>query len=480
MKSLFLSVLLCYISISIPIFGQWKGKPVNFSNGRLKVSDNKRFLQHENGVPFFYLGDTAWELFHRLDKSEADIYLTDRANKGYTVIQAVALSEVDGHSIANIYGYLPLINFDPARPDVKEGADNDYWDFVDYVVNKANSLGMYIGFLPTWGRFWHDGDKPIFNMENARKYGEFIGKRYKDKHIIWILGGDRGIDNDIQREIIRAMVKGLRDGDGGTHLMTFHPPGANGSSTWFHNEEWLDFNMRQNGHAVEYTDRYSKTLDDYNRTPIKPVIDGEPVYEDHPVDFNASKKGHSISSDVRAAMYWNLFNGAFGHTYGHHSVWQMYDPDKDRQPINNPLMSWKEAITQPGSLHMMYGRMLMESRPFLTRVPDPSIIVTDKIPTCVPGEGRYKFVATRDESGTYAMIYAPVGRKFSVRMDAIKGDKVKAWWYNPRNGRATSIGIFENNRKERVFTSPDKGEMVDWVLVLDNADNKYPAPGKKL
>lgn len=479
MKKLFLLISFLCISISSSLFAQWKGKPVDFSHGRLKVSDNKRFLQHENGTSFFYLGDTAWELFHRLDKAEADLYLADRAKKGYTVIQAVALAEVDGHSVPNTYGHFPLIDFNPARPDVKDGADNDYWDFVDYVVDKANSLGMYIGFLPTWGRFWHDGDKPMFNTDNARVYGEFLGKRYKDKQIIWILGGDRPIDNNNQKEVIKAMVNGLKAGDGGTHLMTFHPPGANSSSTWMHNEDWLDFNMRQNGHAIDYTDRYSKTLDDYNRTPTKPVIDGEPVYEDHPVDFNAAKRGHSVSSDVRAAMYWNLFNGAFGHTYGHHSIWQMYDPDKGSNPINNPLMTWKEAISQPGSLQMMYGRMLIESRPFLTRIPDPSIIETDRVATSVPGEGRYRFVATRDEGGTYAMIYAPVGRKFGVRMDAIKGEKVKAWWYNPRTGKATQIGVFDNNVKSRTFISPDKGEILDWVLVLDDASKKYSAPGKR-
>ena len=34
---------------------------------RLKVSENQRFLVHEDGTPFFYLGDTAWELLHRRD-----------------------------------------------------------------------------------------------------------------------------------------------------------------------------------------------------------------------------------------------------------------------------------------------------------------------------------------------------------------------------------------------------------------------------
>jgi hypothetical protein len=153
-KTLFLiSMLVIKVFTS---YGQWKGKPVDFSHGALKVSENKRFLQHENGVPFFYLGDTAWELFHRLDREEADMYLEDRAKKGYTVIQAVALAELDGHNIPNPYGHLPFINRDPSQPDVKEGPENDYWDHVDYIVDKANELGMYIGFLPTWGRYWHD------------------------------------------------------------------------------------------------------------------------------------------------------------------------------------------------------------------------------------------------------------------------------------------------------------------------------------
>src|SRR5688500_10157743 len=104
---------------------------------RLKVSDNKRFLVREDGSPFFYLGDTAWELFHRLNREEADRYLDDRARKGFTVIQAVALAELDGLNDPNAYGHKPLINNDPAKPDVK---DEDYWDHVDYVVNKAGSL----------------------------------------------------------------------------------------------------------------------------------------------------------------------------------------------------------------------------------------------------------------------------------------------------------------------------------------------------
>ena len=127
---------------------------------------------------------------------------------------------------------------------------------------------------------------------------------------------------------------------------------------------------------------------------------------------------------------------------------------------------------------MQYGRWLIESRPFLTRIPDPSIIVTDRVATAVPGTGRYHFAGTRDTDGTYAMVYAPVGRAFQVHMDVIKGATVKAWWFNPRDGKATVIGTFEN-QGEREFTPPDKGEMLDWVLVLDDAAMEYAAPGSR-
>jgi len=453
------------------------GPSVNFGHGRLKVSENKRFIVYEDGTPFFYLGDTAWQLFHRLNREEAERYLENRRQKGFTVIQAVAIAELDGHTAPNPYSHLPLVELDPSRPAVKDGPNNDYWDHVDFIVAEANKRGLYIGFLPTWGRYWHDkvkDGKPIFTSENAEVYGEWLGKRYKDSELIWILGGDRPVDNETQKAIIVAMARGLRKGDGGKHLITFHPPGGNGSSTWFHNEDWLDFNMRQNGHVAEFTGRYDGTGADYERTPVKPVIDGEPLYEDHPVSFDAKKLGHSIAADVRRPLYWDLFSGACGHTYGHHSVWQMWQPG--RNPINNPLMPWFEAIDQPGAGQMQFGRWLIESRPFLTRVPDPDIVVTDRVPTSIPGTGRYHFAATRDSSGSYAMVYAPVGRKFKVRMDKISGSKVKAWWFNPRNGEAKLIGEFPNIG-EREFLPPDAGEHLDWVLVLDDASKPFAEPG---
>jgi hypothetical protein len=441
---------------------------------KLKVSENRHFLVTESGQPFFWLGDTAWELFHRAGREDAGRYLHNRATNGFTVIQAVVLAEFSGLTDPNPYGQLPLVNNDPTQPN------EEYFKHVDWVVERANALGLYIGMLPTWGDKWNKawGEGPeIFTPENASAYGEWLGKRYRDSGLVWILGGDRGVENERQKEILRAMARGLRKGDGGAHLITLHPCGGSGSAQWFHNENWLNFNLRQNGHQAEFTGRYDQTRVDYDRMPSKPVIDAEPIYEGHPIAFDAKKFGHSVAADVRRPLYWDLFTGACGHTYGHHSVWQMWTTN--RAPVNNPLMPWYEAIDQPGGRQMHYAKDLLLSRPFLTRVPDDTVLVTDRVPTSVPGAGRYRFVATRDSEGSYAMVYVPAGRKFSVHMDVIHGNPVKAWWFNPRTGKASAIGEFAN-AGAREFTPPDLGEALDWVLVLDAAARHFPEPGTPL
>ncbi len=82
---------------------------------RLKVSDDKRFLVTADGKPFFWLGDTAWELFHRLNREDAEKYLKNRAERRFTVVQAVVLAELDGLNDPNAYGERPLVGNDPAQ-----------------------------------------------------------------------------------------------------------------------------------------------------------------------------------------------------------------------------------------------------------------------------------------------------------------------------------------------------------------------------
>ncbi len=441
-----------------------------YTHAQLRVNANGRYLETQEGQPFFWLGDTAWELFHRLSREEAEKYLRHRATHGFNVIQAVALAELDGLHTPNFYGELPLENDDPARP--REA----YFQHVDFVIRKAQELGLYVGLLPTWGdklfkEKWGNGPE-IFNASNAKVYGQWLGSRYKNQsNIIWILGGDRNPRNEADVAVWRAMAEGIMEGAGGNDkaLMTFHPQPNNledgGSSKWFHQDAWLDFNMFQTGHCRE-NPVWDRLQVAYQRQPVKPVIDGETIYEDHPVCFNAKDLGTSSAYDVRKHAYFAVFAGAFGHTYGCHDIWQMYAPH--RTPINGPNYPWYVALDLPGALQMKYLRKLMESRPIFERVPDQSLLLSQ-------GGNNNHTQATRGKD--YLFAYSSQGNTIQVQTGKISGKELLVYWYNPRNGEVKEMGSIRK-KPTMEFVPPTSGYGQDWVLVADDAASKYAPPGK--
>jgi hypothetical protein len=426
----------------------------------LRVSENKRFLMTEKGEPFFWLGDTAWELFHRLSREEAKLYFDNRVAKGFNVIQAVILAERDGLHTPNIYGHTPLYDDDPTR--LRE----EYFAYIDELIQLAESKGLYIGLLPTWGDKVDlvGGVGPIiFNEANALTYGELVGRRYRNQpNIIWILGGDRYPDGF--EAIWRAMAKGILAGTQGNALITYHPRGAGQSSTRLHNESWLDFNMIQSGHGKYNIANWEWVQQDYDLTPAKPTLDAEPNYEYHPVAFDSQVRyGRFSEYDVRKSAYRAVLSGACGHTYGHHSIWQMHDGQ--HEGVTNPGISWHEALDAPGAFQMGYLRRLLESLPFFSRIPDNDLISANE-------DAPEKYVcASRSSDGSYALIYIPnAEQQVTVNLEKLSGKRLNAWWFDPRTGQVTSIGTVDQ-APQQSFTSPTTGN--DWVLVLDDAEKDF-------
>ena len=419
---------------------------------RLKVSENRRFLAHEDETPFFYLGDTAWELFHRLNRQEAELYLNTRARQGFTVIQAAVLAELDGLHTPNPYGHTPLQDDDPTRPN------EAYFEHVDWIVNKAQSLGLTIAMLPTWGDKWNKmwGVGPeIFTPDNARIYGRWLAKRYADKPIIWMLGGDRPAATEEHKAIIRAMAAGIRDAVGHKQLITLHTYGQHSSSQFFPDDEWMDFHTCQTGHQRDF-ENWRFVAKDYQRSPIKPCMDAEPGYENMPNHLKEPEiRLHA--HHCRKSLYWALFAGAHGHTYGCNDVWQMWAPDKKSTIWAN--LPWNQAIELPGAAQMRFAKEILLARPFFTRIPDQSLIVSD-----THAGGDY-IAATRDSEGDYALIYAASGLPFTLDLGNLNGP-LRASWFNPRNGESSALENIEA-KGEREFRPPTQGQTDDWLLVLD-------------
>ncbi|OAM90469.1 hypothetical protein AW736_07800 [Termitidicoccus mucosus] len=448
----------------------------------LRVSEDGTHLVHADGTPFFWLGDTAWELFHRLDRDDAVMYLDCRAEQQFTVIQAVLLAESNGLRTPNAYGELPLHDLAPARPNVR------YFEHVDFIVAEAGRRGLVVAMLPTWADKVPSntpGAGPVvFTPENAFAYGRFLGARYRHASIIWMLGGDRGIDSPAALEIWRAMARGLREGDGGAHLMTFHPKGGASSAQCASDEPWLDFHVYQSGHAARWLPVYRFALELAALRPRKPFLDAEPPYEDIPIKFWEHVKLHSsepvpagvldergliaepgffadgfyTDHDARVHAYWNMLSGACGHTYGNNAVWQMHE--HGARAAIPCLHDWREAIDRPGAWQMRHLRALLTARPFHLLAP-----AQDMIHGLNP-EGRDHVRAVLAHTREFALAYVTCGRPLTLAMGAVSGEKVRAWWFDPRTGEGTVATDVSNNGIQQ-FAPPTGGADRDWVLVLD-------------
>ncbi len=430
----------------------------------LKISENGRFMEDESGDPFFWLGDTGWLLFSKMTREEVDQYLTNRAELGFNVIQVMVLHTIGAK---NVYGDSALIKNNVAFPLITEGNDfkdsvqYDFWDNVDYVVDLAAKKGLYMAMVPVWGNNVKEG---FVSREEATTYSKWLANRYKDrKNIIWLNGGDTfGSDSTATWNIIG---NGLNDTDP-NHLITFHPRGRCSSTDWFHNEKWMDFNMVQSGHRrydqddterAYGQDNWRYMEDDYKMTPAKPTIDGEPSYEGIPQGLHDTNQPFWNDDDVRRYAYWSVFAGAFGYTYGHSAVMQFYS-EKDKEPAYGAKLYWQQAINEPGAKQMKYVKQIMLSRDFFSRVPDQSLLAEN-------GDKYAYKVATKGKG--YAMIYTYIGGEIAVNMDHFSSSKIKASWFNPRNGEVKDIKEVSNSGVARFDAPGETEDGNDWVLILD-------------
>jgi hypothetical protein len=424
----------------------------DWQHGRIRVTADGHYLAYADGTPFFWLGDTGWELFHKLKKEDIDMYLQNRKEKGFDVIQAVILDQAP-----NYYGDRSMEDNDPLKPVEK------YFELVDWVVKKAMEKNMVMALLPTWGdkvTAIRSREPALFNEANAYAYGLFLGRRYAAcPNVVWIAGGDNPafVDTADWRPVFRAMIRGLREGSGGQELITYHPWGENSSTLYWHEENTLDFNMMQTGHKKHDIAGWDWVRRDLTYTPVKPILDGEPNYEDHPVDWD-KKNGYFRDYDVRKAIYRSVFAGACGVTYGHHAVWQFYRPG-DAHPFAYPDRYWAEALDRPAAYQAGYLKQLILSIDADKRVPDQSMIVGGQ------GEGGEYITAFRGSDSSYGMVYLPVGKTIQLDMKWMKATGVLVSWFDPARGRVAKK-VKVARKAQLSFTSPTVGWGKDWVLIV--------------
>ncbi|MDR0892896.1 MAG: glycoside hydrolase family 140 protein [Mediterranea sp.] len=468
-KRIILPLLMLAIVASLSAQKKTQKTYIPWKGGKLEVSAEGRYLKQADGTPFFWMGETGWLLPERLNREEAEYYLSQCQQRGYNVVQIQTINAVPTLNIYGQYSMTDGFNFkDINRPGVY-----GYWDNMDYLVRTAASKGIYIGMVCIWGSVVKRGD---MNVEQARAYGRFLAERYKDSpNIVWIIGGD--IKGDQNADVWNALATTIKSIDK-NHLMTFHPRGRTTSATWFNNAPWLDFNMFQSGHRRygqrmgdgEYPIEENTEEDNWRfversmaMKPMKPVIDGEPVYEGIPQGLHDPDEIRWKDFDVRRYAYWSVFAGSFGHTYGNNSLMQFAKPGVG--VAYGAKEYWYDALHDPGFNQMRYLKNLMLTFPFFDRVPDQSCIAGHN------GERYDRVIATRGKD--YMLVYNYTGIPMQIDLSRISGAKKNAWWYAAKSGKLEYIGQFDGNSTQKFQYDSGYCSGNDQVLILVDSTKNY-------
>ncbi len=373
----------------------------------IRVSDNGRYFIDERGEPFFWLGDTQWDLFREFTFEDACAIMARRKAQGFSVIQVMTTGVGEGDK-ANRAGQTPWIDGDPSQPN------EAYFAGMDAVVREAGRLGLILVV-----GIYHQVQAQRITMANARAYARRIGRRYRaHPHIVWTMYPKAELSF---LPVLRELAAGLREtdagqADGGEHLITVHPDPSPTSSSFIHDEPWLAFNMNQP--CITYEKIIDMVRADYAREPAKPAVMAEGGYEG--LEFGRLQ----TDLEIRRQAYWSYLAGGH-HSYGHQDAWQHHG-------------QWRSWIDSPGARHLSVYKQVITALPGWWRwEPDQSVFAAD------PGEGMTQCVGARAAGGDWVLVYIADNRSVTLRMDRLAaGGHVAACWIDPTTGRRTDMGTF--------------------------------------
>ncbi len=411
----------------------------------LKLGPQGRTLVDGNGVPFLIHGDTPWSLTHNLVFEEAVRYLEDRQARGFNALMVSVPDAYDPDGKASYppdrYGHLPFEAEDDWTRPVEA-----YWSHVDRVLRRTEEMGFLLLLAPAYLGCCNDGyyDQMKRNGPGKmRAYGRWLGRRYASlRNLVWVHGGDRnpyGVEEEV-----RAVALGIRESDP-VHLHTAHWSSNGAALDHFADQGWLDLDASYTYGPVAW-----RILYDRARHPRVPTFLIETHYED---DF-----GGRTAEDVRAYPYRALLSGAAGHLFGDKPLWYCG-------------RGWEEALSKPGSLYMSYARRLFDSRPWWELVPDVEHrFVLDGHGDPGADDGVQAAVSA---AGDTLIAYLPSPRTLRVAVQRLRGATLRGYWFRPKTGVSIAIPAFAREGV-REFKPPGEG---DWVLLLDDAAARRPAPG---
>jgi len=392
----------------------------------VKVSANGRYFVDQKNDPVFWLGTTQWQIFREYTLEEVRTILDKTKERGFVFVQAMLMGVGDGTK-TNVYGQKPWINNDPLTPN------EAYFQNVDAVIRAARERHLIISVT-----LYHQRYRKYITVDNARSWAKWLAQRYQAMpNIVWSMTPEAQPDFV---PVLRELAAGLREGDGGTHPITFKPDPAPYSSSFIHGESWLDFDSMQTWKSVELI--YPMVTHDYNLKPVKPVLMAEGAYE------AGSEYGFDVTPLwIRRQAYYSYLCGGH-HTYGHNDSWRV-------------LPTWKQALDAPGAVQLsILKKVFLDRKEWWKLVPDQTVFASGG-----NTNGTVLNLTARHEDGRWIMVYLGSQASFSINLEKIRAvDTAKAFWIDPRSGNTVSIGSFQNTGAKS-FSTPDGWE--DALLIVE-------------
>jgi Protein of unknown function (DUF4038)/Domain of unknown function (DUF5060) len=437
----------------------YEGANPLLQHGAPRVSENRRHLEHADGTPFFWLGDTWWMgLSKRLRwPSDFEKLAADRVNKGFTVVQIVAglypdMPQFDPRG-ANEAGF-------PWEPEYTR-INPAYFDMADLRIQHLVDRGLAPCIVGCWGYYL-----PILGMARMKRHWRYLIARWGAHPAIWCLAGegtmpyylstDKDRDRATQKRGWTELAGYVRATDPFHHPITIHP--SDSARNTVDDASVLDFDMLQTGHGDRASIPNTVKLVTGSRAtdPPMPVLVGEVCYEGI---LEQSRQ------EVQRFMFWAcMLSGAAGHTYGANGIWQVNTAQQPYGPSPHGRSwgdtPWDVASELPGSRQLGMSKALLMRYPWWRLEPhaewaEPHWTKENYVqPYCagIPRELRIVFMPP--------MWDAPAITQLEPDLP------YRAFYFNPATGKEYEAGKALADSSGR-WQAPVAPVFQDWVLVLD-------------
>ncbi|MEU7836993.1 DUF4038 domain-containing protein [Nonomuraea sp. NPDC049129] len=438
-----------------------------YRHGFLRRGPDGRFLAHADGTPFFWLGDTHWQLMcERWDEANKPGWSSQfrdtvdlRVRQGFTVYQTnlMVTDKADSDWAGTASYWL-------------EGREFEDID-VDYFKTAVDLRLAYIaerGLVNALGLGWYSViDR---HLEGVQRFARYVVARYGSYPVVWTLGGEvAGYEPELRQDRIdawREVALTIRAADGYRHPITAHATAERPIVPYYQDEDWLDLTLNQHAHGDFdlSTDHYRAHLATH---PGRPLVEGESLYEGLLTVERAGRRPVTETM-VRQIAYRAMQSGCCGYTYGAQGCWNAAWEPGERASMWGD-MPWREGVDLPGAEQLGHLRRFYEEVGWSRLRPDPCCFRA----TYIHNNHMYAPSVSADEDMTTVVAHFGETYRMEGRADfvGLRAVPYRLDWFDPREGHWR----VEEERAEPVggtLAVPAKPDGRDWLLVARSEDDR--------